>query len=199
MKRLIKDEVPDFLTKFILHRQPKIWEEIAPIRQQLREHILEEQNNHCAYTELRIKMTDNCHIDHYHTRNLYPEETFRYANMLVSCNAEGYGAKYKDKQIKTKTDYNELINPVEEQPTEHLEFGLTGIVSPVMNSTKGKKTISCFNLNEKSLVERRKTAVECMLKMKDYLTEDDIVASLGEFDTMIRQLYNDYAGMPSEF
>ncbi len=199
MKQLIKEEVPDFLNKFISHHCPKTWDEIAPIRQQLRGHILKEQNNLCAYTELRINTTEDCHIDHYHTRNLYPEETFKYANMLVSCNAEKYGAKYKDKQIKVKTDYNGLINPVEEMPAEHIEFGLTGTVSPVKNSPKGEKTISYFNLNEKSLVERRKTVVENMLKMKDYLTEDDMVESLGEFETMIRQLYKDYAEGPSEF
>lgn len=44
MKQLIKGEIPDFLTKFVLHKQPKVWDDISPIRQQLREHILNEQN-----------------------------------------------------------------------------------------------------------------------------------------------------------
>lgn len=191
MKQLIKGEVPDFLVKFLLHKRPKTWDDTTPIRQELREYILKEQSNFCAYTELRINKLEDCHIDHYHTRNLFPDKTFEYGNMLVSCNAEEYGAKHKDKCVKAKKDYDELINPLEELPSEYIEFGLTGNVYSVNNSTKGENTISYFNLNEKSLVERRKTVVSNMLKMKDYLTEEEMVASLGEFQTMVRQLYKD--------
>lgn len=189
MKQLVKGETPGFLTKFIAHKQPKVWDDISPIRQQLRKHILEEQNKFCAYTELRINTVDDCHIDHYHTRNLYPDETFEYSNMLVSCNSEEYGAKYKDKQVKIKEDYKELVNPVEDLPTDFIEFGLTGRANTVGDCTKGKQTISFFNLNEKSLVQRRKTVVANLLQMKDYLTEDEMVESLGEFETLVRQLY----------
>lgn len=195
MKQLVKGDVPDFLTKFILHQQPKVWEDISPIRPLLRKHILDEQNNFCAYTELRLDTVDDCHIDHYHTRSLFPEETFKYENLLVSCNSEEYGAKYKDKSIKTKEDYKELVNPVENSPSDFIEFGLTGKVVAVAGCSKGKQTISYFNLNEKSLIQRRKTAVANLLQMRAYLTEDEMVASLGEFETMIRQLYKDCSGM----
>ena len=191
MKQLVKGETPDFLTKFITHNQPKVWDDISSIRQQLRKHILNEQNNFCAYTELRINSIDDCHIDHYHTRNIFPDETFSYTNLLVSCNSENYGAKHKDQQVKKKEDYKELINPIEDLPTDFITFGLTGKVQAVNDCIKGEQTISFFNLNEKNLVQRRKTAVENLLQMKDYLTEDEMVASLGEFETMIRQLYKD--------
>lgn len=191
MKQLTKGETPDFLTKFIVHKQPKVWDDISPIRQQLRKHILDEQNNFCAYTELRLYAADDCHIDHYHTRNLFPHETFKYDNLLVSCNSENYGAKCKDKYIKTAEDYKDLINPVEDSPLDFIEFGLTGKVETVGDCIKGARTISYFNLNEKSLVHRRKTVVANLIQMKDYLTEDEMVSSLGEFETMIRQLYND--------
>lgn len=191
MKQLVKENVPKFLTKFVLQKQPKVWEDISPIRQQLRKHILDEQNHFCAYTELRLDTVDDCHIDHYHTRNLFPEETFKYENLLVSCNSEHYGAKYKDKYIKTKEDYKELVNPIEDSPSDFIEFGFTGKVGTVNSCIKGKQTISSFNLNEKSLVQRRKTVVANLLQMKDYLTEDEMVTSLGQFETMVRQLYKD--------
>lgn len=191
MKQLVKGEIPDFLTKFITHNQPKVWDDINPIRQQLRKHILNEQNNFCAYTELRINTIDSCHIDHYHTRNMFPEETFNYNNLLVSCNSENYGAKHKDKQVKKKEDYKELINPIDDLPANFITFGLTGKVQTINDSIKGKQTIAFFNLNEKSLVQRRKAVVENLLQMKDYLTENEMVASLGEFETMVRQLYKD--------
>ena len=196
MKQLIKGEAPKILTDFVKHKRPKVWEDINSIRRELRKHILEEQNNLCAYTELRINAVEECHIDHYHTRNLYPGKTFLYENLLVSCNVEEYGAKHKDKQVRSKKDYESLINPVKEDPTDYMDFGLTGKVQPVEDCAKGKQTISFFNLNENSLVERRKTAVTCMLLMKDFLTEDEMVESIGEFETMIRQLYNDCISIP---
>lgn len=111
--------------------------------------------------------------------------------MLVSCNSEKYGAKYKDKQIKNKTDYKDLVNPIDDLPTDYIEFGFTGKVETVDDCVKGKQTVTFFNLNEKSLVQRRKNAVTNLLLMKDYLTEEEMVESLGEFETMIRQLYKD--------
>lgn len=115
--------------------------------------------------------------------------------MLVSCNSEKYGAKYKDKQVKEKEDYKELINPIIDLPADFIEFGLTGKVKTVNDCTKRKQTISFFNLNEKSSVERRKTAVTNFLQMKEYLTENEMVESLGEFETMVRQLYKDCMGI----
>lgn len=150
-----------------------------------------EQGNCCAYTEIRISESTNSHIDHYRTRNLFPQLTFDYHNMLVSCNSEEYGAKHKDKQIKAIEDYDDLINPVKEVPSDFIEFAYTGEVLSVEGSVKGEKTISFFNLNAKALVERRKTMATCMLQMKDYLTEEEIVESIGEFETMVRQLYKD--------
>lgn len=191
MKQLIKGNAPDFFTNFITHKQPKSWEDMRPIRQELRGHILTEQSYLCAYTEVYLSGGDNCHIDHYHTRNLFPEETFSYDNMLVSCNSEIFGAKYKDKQIKEKSDYEDLINPLEEDPMDYLEFTFFGDVVAVDASERGEKTISVFNLNEKSLVERRKIAAVNLVSMLDSLTEEDMVSAMGEFETMIRQLYRE--------
>ena len=194
MKQLVKGSAPDFFTKFVIHNQPESWKDISPVRQDLREYILAEQGNLCAYTEIYLSGGEKCHIDHYHTRNLFPEETFNFDNMLVSCNSEEYGAKYKDKQIKTKSDYHDLINPLVESPSDYLEFTLTGDIVAVNASEKGENTISFFNLNEKSLVERRRTAAICLVQMKDVFTEEDMVAAFGEFETMIRQLYRDLVG-----
>ena len=191
MKQLTKGGVPEFFTKYILRNSPRHWDEISPIRQELREHILMEQGNCCAYTEIRISESTNSHNDHYRTRNLFPQLTFDYHNMLVSCNSEEYGAKHKDKHIKSAEDYDDLVNPVKEVPSDFIEFAYTGEVLSVGGSTKGEKTISFFNLNAKALVERRKTMATCMLQMKDYLTEEEIVESIGEFETMVRQLYKD--------
>lgn len=191
MKQIVKDVVPDFFNKFVSQKQPKTWEDASPVRKELRKHILQEHGNCCAYTEVRINGEENCHIDHYKTRNLFPEKTFEYENLLVSCNSEEYAAKYKDKQIRSKSDYDDLINPVKESPSDYIEFAFTGDVLPLEYSKKGENTISVFNLNEKSLLERRKTAALNVINMRAYLSEDELVIAIGEFEMMVRQLYKD--------
>lgn len=108
---------------------------------------------------------------------------------MVSCNAEGYGAKFKDKQITSKSDYDDLINPVEDNPADYIEFTFTGDVLSVSGSSKGTKTITYFNLNEKSLLERRRIIALYVVQMKNYFTEDEMVETIGEFESMVRQLY----------
>lgn len=188
MIKITKGVPPAFFSDYMTKKRPKEWEELAPIRAQLRQHILKnEQKGYCAYTEIKIKDKENCHIDHYHTRNLFPTETFDYNNLIVSCNSEKYGAKYKDKHIKTKTDYNDLVNPVKDIPSECMEYTFEGKMQGITN--KGKKTISYFNLNERTLINRRRDAICSLQAMKSELSEDELVETIGEFETMIRQLY----------
>lgn len=107
----------------------------------------------------------------------------------MSCNSEEYGAKYKDKQIRSKADYDFLINPAVDTPSEYMEYTFTGEMEAIGQKQKGIRTISYFNLNERRLVNRRKKAIINLNSMKDALTEDELVAAIGEFETMIRQLY----------
>lgn len=198
MKQIAKGAMPEFFSKFVAQNKPKTWEDIRPIRRRLREYILQEQGNCCAYTEVRLESEGNCHIDHYKTRNLFPEKTFEFDNLLVSCNSEEYAAKHKDKQIKFKSNYDELINPVEESPSEYIEFAFTGDVLSLKESEKGENTISVFNLNGKSILERRKAVVMNVVSMRSFLSEDELVIAIGEFETMVRQLYKDFPACTEE-
>lgn len=191
MKKIIKRNPPEFFSKYIAHNKPKNWEDMTAIRTELRKYILEEQGYCCAYTEIRLDCPDNTHIDHFKRQHLFPDLKFDYTNMLVSCNSEQYGGKYKDKQVSDKKMYADLINPVEESSTDHFEFTYTGKILPLNDSTKGKQTISYFNLNNKELVERRKVVAFCINNMVNDLTEEEIVQAIGEFETMTRQLYKD--------
>lgn len=190
MKHIHKLNAPEFFTDFVKKEKPKEWSDAAPIRSQLREYILKhEQQDCCAYTEIRISGDKACHIDHYHTRNLFPDETFNYENLLVSCNAENYGAKYKDKQVKGKADYDKLLNPVTDVPSDYLEYTFMGEMRAIGENERGAHTIEYFNLNERSLVNRRRNAVYCLQSMQDELNEDEVVEAIGEFEGMLRQLY----------
>lgn len=191
MKRIEKQESPSFYSAYINKNKPKLWDDIAPIRTELRKQIWAEQGGVCAYTEIRLPDPDkNCHIDHFRTRNLFPEKTFEYANLLVACNLEHCGAKYKDKQIKNKAEYTDLIDPSKEAASDYFDYRFTGKVKPEGESPKGERTIRIFNLNETKLVERRKEALFCLQSLME-LTLEETVGAIGEFETMVRQLYHE--------
>ena len=195
MRKIEKKEAPAFYTKYLTKNKHKTWKDIDPIRKELRNHILGEQKNCCAYTETRISNLDNCHIDHFKTRNLFPEYTFDYSNLLVSCNNENYGAKHKDKLVKEKDDYKNLINPAEECADAYIEYTITGSVEAINKNQRGIQTINYFNLNERSLLERRRLHALNFSNFSTCLDEglsiDEIVKNIGEFETLTRQLYNE--------
>ena len=187
MKHIEKEHVPDFFHDFIIANHPENWNDLAPIRSQLRTYILEnEQRNQCAYTELPLN-AECSHIDHYKKQDLFHHLIFEYTNMLVSCNAEEYGAKYKDKCIKKDiAPYAGLVNPVADNPSDYLEFAYTGEV--LAKNEKGQKTIEFFNLNHKSLVEKRKSIAVYIGNCKGYISAEEMFQEIRQFETMIYQL-----------
>ena len=55
MKKITKSEAPEFYEKFLKTKKTNNWEEAENIRHDLRQHILIEQKNQCAYTEVYLK------------------------------------------------------------------------------------------------------------------------------------------------
>lgn len=64
-----------------------------------------------------------------------------------------------------------------------------GELQAIGGNERGAHTIEYFNLNERSLVNRRRNAVYCLQSMQDELNEDEVVEAIGEFEGMLRQLY----------
>lgn len=191
MRKIDKEVAPEFFSDFITRNNPTDWSDIAPIRSRLREYILgKEQNGYCAYTTIKITDIAHCHIDHFYKRDLFPNRIFDYHNMLVSCNSENYGAKYKDKKVRSKEENKDLINPVSDNPAEYIEYTFTGEIVPINQNQRAKKTIEYFNLNSRSLVKRRKSVIYSFINMAKDFSEEELVEAIGEFEPMLRQLYN---------
>lgn len=195
MKQINKKE-PDFYAKYLKKESPTEWKTLSQaIGSNVREHLLViEQNNQCAYTEIAlIHDSRNSHIDHFKKRALFPEQTFNWNNLLVSCNSENYGAKYKDKNIH-KQDYNYILNPVIENPSMCFHFSFTGIIGEKtidgVNRERVSNTISLFGLNNKSLVERRATIAEQVKIYSSQLSLNEIKAVIGEFDSFVDNIYS---------
>jgi uncharacterized protein (TIGR02646 family) len=195
MFKIDKNE-PDFFKKAKSKvKKPKIsnaWSssEIENIRPKLRGYILlEEQNLLCAYCEKEIDDNPrNSNIDHFRLKagHLFPEKTLDYNNLLVSCNTEGRCSKYKDKHIKSKKDYDNIINPVIENPNDFFDYLITGEI--VAKNQKAKFTINIFQLDNQALIRQRKDIADTLEHID--LSLEEIYNEFGnEFHSFIRAIY----------
>jgi len=184
---------------------PKIksaWEDsnISAIRKRLREEILlKEQNLLCAYCEREIDSDrKNSNIDHFKTRNLYPEETLNYNNLLVSCNSQGKScSSSKDSQksiLKVREDYQNIVNPTLDNPDDYFEYITTGEIIAKDNSLKANYTIKLFRLGsiddkDNSLVKSREKIANALKNIPN-LSLEEIYSIFGnEYHSFIKAIY----------
>lgn len=195
MKRINKS-TPAFFSDYLKNNSPSEWSVLSSeIGQEIRNYILErEQNNQCAYTEVAIDAdVRRSHIDHYKKRALFRSDTFNWNNLVVSCNSESYGAKYKDKQVRS-ADYQNLINPTVENPSDFFDYSFTGILKEKDLSDTAKikaiTTIDLFGLNNNSLVERRATIIDQVRSYAAQLSLEEVKLAIGEFDSLVESIYS---------
>ena len=196
MKKINKNPPPLF-TNLIKKNKPNNWSDFGRIKAELRDYMLNhEQNGQCAYCESAITSdSSKSHIDHYKKKagHLFPELECDYKNLLVSCNngknggKEKHCAKSKDDRIKIKDDYNDLINPVIDNPNKHLYYSFTGDVLP--KDKKAEITIEIFNLNHKSLINRRKTLSIKLDSIKTQMSLAEVKSIFKEYHSFIENIW----------
>lgn len=177
MIHIEKTPYPEFVD-FIERNKPQNWDALdATVRINTRKYILvEEQGNQCAYTELPVEYEKNSsHIEHLKRKDsaFFPELTFEWTNLFVSCNASDFGGKHKDDTYlrrKGKADNALILNPATENPADFFELKSWGelTIKENLNDTdrrKAETTIDAFNLNHNSLIQRR---TEMIQRVKDY-------------------------------
>ena len=193
MRQIVKNE-PNYFTsakaKVALPKIKGAWSDknIEKIRTQLREHILlEEQNLLCAYCEKEIDdSSKNSNIDHFKTRNLFPELTLEYSNLLVSCNTNGRCSDYKDTHIKNREEYENIINPIVENPNDFFDYLPTGEI--IAKNEKGQFTIDIFQLNDTSLTQCRLQVMDS-LEHLDNLSLEEIYGIFSDYHSFIANVY----------
>lgn len=175
---------------------------IANIRPQLRQEILlQEQSLLCAYCEKEIDDNpENSNIDHFKTRNLFPKKTLNYDNLLVSCNSKVSCSYIKDNYGLQQSDYQKIVNPVIENPDDYFEYGLAGDILikdglSQPNKEKAEFTIRVFALDNKSLIEARKSLVltlQCYTEQNYPMSE--IFSYLNDYKSFTTHIYNKLQG-----
>jgi uncharacterized protein (TIGR02646 family) len=156
------------------------WNEYTTSKKPLRKFILEnEQNYLCVYCESKISSDkSSSHIEHIRPKaqDKYPQFTFEYNNLVVSCNGTCYNQENDTHNnscghIK-ENRYNEdnFLNPVEIKDIRDYfiyDFDEYTIESSQKNSIKSSYMIDTLQLNYIGLKIARKKALKNFIqKMK---------------------------------
>lgn len=165
MRRINKGIPFDDFVKYLDRHKPSKWEELnGELRYNMRLHILlYEQDCLCGYSEIPLDAENtSSHIDHFVKRDYDHSKIFDWENLVVSAIDEDYGGKYKDNTYKIKqNEYAQIFNPTKDDMGQYIEYLRDGRIAPrdgIQDAINDKilKTIEVFNLNCKSLKNRRK-------------------------------------------
>lgn len=165
MRRINKGVPFDDFVKYLDKHKPSEWEELnGELRYNMRLHILlYEQDCLCGYSEIPLDAENtSSHIDHFVKRDYDHSKIFDWDNLVVSTIDEDYGGKYKDNTYKIKqNEYAQIFNPTKDDMSQYIEYLRDGRIAPrdgIQDAINDKilKTIEVFNLNCRSLKNRRK-------------------------------------------
>ena len=165
MRRINKGVPFDDFVEYLNKHKPSKWEELnGELRYNMRLHILlYEQDCLCGYSEIPLDAENtSSHIDHFVKRDYDHSKIFDWDNLVVSAIDEDYGGKYKDNTYKIKqNEYTQIFNPTKDDMGQYIEYLRDGRIAPrdgIQDAINDKilKTIEVFNLNCRSLKNRRK-------------------------------------------
>lgn len=195
MRKIDKGAPTSSFTEFVNLQHPAKWEDAKDVSHIWRQYILEyEQHRLSGYTEEPVHF-EKSHIDHFRKQSLFNALVFDWNNFIVDNIDETHGAKYKDKIVKTKADNEKLVNPVEEDASHFFKYKLNGKIDVANGLSKTDReraayTINTFNLNESSLVERRKKIINIIMDSFNDLDDETILEALAAegFTSVVEQL-----------
>lgn len=186
MRKIDRSKEPQEFVEFIRSKKPRSWD---------RDFVSAEHNLYCkcrgvleadqmglsGYTELILSKKKNIiHIDHFLKRDLFPQLTFDWCNLVIDDHNNGYGADYKDRRIKNIGQNQNLINPIKEDPHDFFTYQESGRIIPlpnlsVNNRERAEFTINSFNLNNQYLVRKRLSLIKSVEDYKSTMNKMDIL------------------------
>lgn len=134
---------------------------IASFKENIREHLLDEQNNYCAYC--RMELNEGCEYvqrDHIVPKTLHPKWLFETKNLCITCSQCNNNKKNVEVLVNPDITYYpsdsddfKIINPYIDKYSEHINIVEDIIYKGITN--KGKFTIKICNLDRIDLVLNR--------------------------------------------
>lgn len=140
------------------------WDDLdSKERQEIRKALEEMQGQRCAYCECGLNRGGQ-HIEHFRQRSCYPQFTFNWDNLFLSCMRIDSCGKNKDKC--GAYNHNNIIKPDIEDPEHFFLFVSNGSIElrpglTAEEQDRAKETLRVFNLDAQwgPLRRLRKTAV----------------------------------------
>lgn len=171
MKRIIKVGSPKSYSDWVKNMRGKNNEDYRhlqnPEKGHLHDTLLAEQGNLCGYTMKRITKTTS-HIEHIKPESLCRDEKrgsdLDYNNLIACFPREGmsskcrFGAQKKDNWWES--DGSQFVSPLSQNCEALFFFKINGEIKANSNNARAKKTIDVLKLNDKTLTEDRKNAIE---------------------------------------
>lgn len=198
MRKVDKGTPLESFSEFVKTHPQAGWADTNDKSHAWRKHILScEQHGMSGYTEEPLHL-NRSHIDHFRKRALFSTLIFDWNNLVVDGVDETYGAKFKDKYVKSRVDNDRLINPVIEDAGRFFKYELNGNISVVSglcqsDADRASYTIKAFNLNDSSLSQRRKTIINIVLDSFVDLSDESILEALEKegFRSVVEQLLDE--------
>ncbi len=134
----------------------------------------------CAYCESKISHIDYGHIEHFRPKSRYPELTFEWTNLLLSCPICN-GPEYKGNRFPEEAAGGPLINPCDDTPDEHLEFVFdpVAMLTTVIGKTpRGEITEKLLGLNRHDLRAYRTRIIVRLFVLASYAETDPAADAL---------------------
>lgn len=177
MIHIQKAEEPEFMIEFKKKNPKKTYdsEEFAPYRDRLREILVKEQKNICAYCCARIdRDKSKSHNEHIEPRNpgkYQSNKSLDYYNIVASCNNKKTCGNAKG----NKYEADKFISPLSSDCEDKFDYYLDG-------SIEGDKyTIDVLNLNEYELRNARKNVLRYLQPMDKETINDVFMNNQDEY------------------
>lgn len=168
MKHIEKKAPPTSFTKHIPSTGK--WADFSRTRKKhTKQYMLEQEQNYlCCYCEKNIKGAD-AHIEHIRPKGDYPELTFEYSNLLVSCQGTHCSPDEEDTTVyicghKKDSGFDEdlFLDPSQLRDIgAYFEFDDNGGISPsAKDPIKASYMINLLQLNEPQLAQSRENVAK---------------------------------------
>lgn len=151
----------------------------------------------CAYCESAINHVDYGHIEHFKPKGTpaYFELAVDWNNLLLAC-GRCNGAEHKGSKFPLEDEDGPLVNPVDEELSEHLRFDFDPhlkLANVLGISKRGETTRKILGLNRPELVKRRSNFVKKLWVIAGHYHEDVAARNIVDAATDPKEEYVAYA------
>lgn len=126
------------------------WDKVPPAdKSAIRKQLEQMQGRRCAYCDGPLDRLGE-HIEHLWPKGRFPQRTFDWHNLYLSCDQQDSCGQYKDNGAENYHP-NDILDPCKDDPDRYFRFRPDGTIDVSPNGTtekaRAEKTLRVFNLD----------------------------------------------------